>query len=172
MMEILFLSTYHPSYIKPLKKWAGILRDGGFRVIERYRDTTYKEDVLEEIGFGRDLLVYFGHGIPGAWCGYGTIDYTDFHQVHPHRYIKTVLSFSCYSLSRHRGPSIGDVFIRHLKAKEFAGFKGRIPYSDNLQCFEAIMLHLLQGDILNAAYKVPVPLRWMRAKEPQANKGR
>ena len=72
------------------------------------------------------------------------------------------------ALADNAVPSLGDTFIHHLKVKEFAGFKGRVLYRYNLECLEAVMVHLFQGDVLNTLNKLPAPLQWMRAKDIQA----
>lgn len=147
--QILLLAYYHPKYIKPLMRWGKILTHQGWHVTEMYPDAYYKEDVLNELEKEHDVIVYFGHGVPGAWCGFGFISANDFTQIRSSNPNRIILSLSCYSLSAYCQKSIGDVLINISLARCVIGYKDRIKYEENLDILNQIFTVLLNSDNCN-----------------------
>jgi hypothetical protein len=143
-MRMLLLSSRHPRYMMPLKKWGTQLRQRGWLVTERYPDVFYKEEVLKELTKCYDIIVYFGNGIPGGWCGYSLIDFTDLQKVRPSRPSHLIVNFCCYSLNRARELSLADILVSNSLAKHVAGYEGRVKYTDNLRCLNEFMRQCLR----------------------------
>jgi len=148
-MNILLLAFYHPRYMIPLKRWGDLLSQRGWCVTQMYPDAYYKEDILAEFRKDYDVTVYFGHGIPGAWCGYRFISTKDFEQVRSINFNRIVLSLSCYSLNTAYGKSLGEVLIDNFLAKCVIGYEDRVKYEENLEFLNRIFTLLLNGDNYN-----------------------
>ncbi|WEL20399.1 hypothetical protein [Halorhabdus sp. BNX81] len=146
--QVLLLGFYHPRYLTPLRSWADRLRAVGCTVTEGYPDTWYAEDALDALGRRRDLVVYFGHGEPGAWTGLGRINADDVTSVEgkPHR---VVVSCCCSAFegdgdgngSDEGKRSIATAFLDGGLAECVVGYDGRVRYEDN----RAVLDHLLEG---------------------------
>jgi len=159
--SVLLLGFYHPRYVDPLRTWADRLRAVGCSVTEGYPDTWYPEDVLDALTTPRDLVVYFGHGEPGAWSGLGRIDAAAVASVEgePHR---LVLSACCSTFEGkragsegsqensdgaaeggdgERAQSVGAAFLEGGLAEAVVGYDDRIRHDDNRDVLD----HLLAG---------------------------
>jgi len=146
-MHILLLAYYHPRYIKPLKQWGELLHEKGWNVTEMYPNAFYKEDVLEEFSKDYDVIVYFGHGMPGAWCGFGFISAMDFIKVKPKSSSRIIFCFCCHSMSSKNGNCLGKVFIENSLATLVLGYNGWIKYEKNLEILERTLAILLSINI-------------------------
>lgn len=153
-MHILFLAYYHPRYMEPLKYWGGLFRRKGWTVKEMYPDAFYKEDVLEELENDHDLIIYFGHGIPGAWSGFGTISADDIAKIKSKSNKRVIISLSCGSLSSMNGKNIAEAFIRNYLALYVVGYKGRIRYKENLDVVNQVFSWLLDSEELKIDFLV------------------
>jgi len=158
--SVLLLGFYHPRYVEALRTWADRLRAAGCSVTEGYPDTWYPEDVLDALAAPRDLVVYFGHGEPGAWSGLGRIDAATVASVEgePHR---IVLSCCCSTFEKSAGcdgsqedtdgaagggdgeppRSVGAAFLGSGLAESVVGYDDRIRHDDNRDVLD----HLLAG---------------------------
>lgn len=148
-MHILLLAFYHPRYMEPMKRWGGLLRRKGWDVTEMYPTDYYKEEVLNEFTKNYDMIVYFGHGVPGAWCGYGFICADDFEKIKHGSHGRIILSLCCFSLCEDRGKSLGDAFISNSLASFVFGYKGSIRYDENLEVLNRIFTILTDTDECN-----------------------
>lgn len=149
-MRILLLAYYHPRYMKPLMYWGGIFRSIEWSVKEMYPDAFYKEDVMDELANDYDMIVYFGHGIPGAWNGFGFITSGDIAGL-PDNRRSIVISLSCYSLCGRE--SIGEAFIASSSASSVVsvvGYDDRIKYEDNLEVLEGLFSAIAESGISGA----------------------
>lgn len=147
-MRILFLAYYHPRYMEPLKHWGGLFRRKNWTVKEMYPDAFYKEDVLEELEKDYDLIIYFGHGIPGAWNGFGTIGADDIAKIKSKSNKRVIISLSCGSLSSMNGKNIAEAFIGNSLASFVVGYKDRIKYKENLDVVNQVFSRLLDSEDL------------------------
>ena len=148
-MNILLLAFYHPRYMVPLNQWGNLLGQRGWNVTQMYPDTYYKEDIITEFSKDYDVIVYFGHGVPGAWCGYRFIRIKDFEQIKSIKNNLGVMSLSCYSLSNKRGKSLGEVLINSSLAEYVIGYEDRIKYKENLELLNHIFTILFNYDNYN-----------------------
>jgi len=148
-MRILLLAFYHPKYMGPLKYWGDLLSRKGWDVTEMYPNAYYKEDVLGEFSKDYDVIVYFGHGVPGAWCGFSFISANDFTQIRSPNPNRIILSLSCYSLNTECGKSIGEVLIDNSLARCVIGYKDRIKYEENVELLNQIFTVLFSSDNCN-----------------------
>lgn len=137
-MRVLLLAYYHPRHMRPLKQWAAVLRENGHEIHEMYPDEYYKQDVLRELGNDYDLVVYFGHGVPTGWAGFGHISLQDLANLHNPRSDRIVLSLSCYSL-HSTDENIGSVLLDNAYAGLVAGYREAILYEENRQNLDTIM---------------------------------
>ena len=148
-MRILLLAYYHPRYMKPLMYWGGVFRSIGWSVKEMYPDAFYKEDVLDELAHDYDLIVYFGHGVPGAWNGFSFITSDDIGRVSNNKN-RIVISLSCYSLCSVNGNSIWDAFLSGSSAPgvvSVIGYDDRVKYEDNLKVLEELFSAIAKSGI-------------------------
>jgi hypothetical protein len=146
-MRILLLAYYHPRYMKPLMYWGGVFRSIGWSVKEMYPDAFYKEEVLDELANDYDLIVYFGHGIPGVWNGFGFITSGDIACV-PNNKSRIVISLSCYSLCGRK--SIGDAFLSGSSASSVIGYDDRIKYEENIKVLDGLFSAIAESGISGA----------------------
>ena len=153
-MRILLLAYYHPRYMGPLKYWGKLFRRKGWTVKEMYPDAFYKEDVLEELEKDHDLVIYFGHGIPPAWSGFGTIGFDDIAKIKSKSNKKVIISLSCGSLSSLNGKNIAEAFIGNSLASYVIGYKDRIRYKDNLDVVNQVFSLLLDSEDLEIEFLV------------------
>ncbi len=144
-MKILLLGYYSPKYIKPLQTWAEKLRTSGHIVKEMYPDEYYKEDVLMELKLDHELVIYFGHGIPGRWSGYGGISGKELEQIHNPNPNRILLGMSCYSIYEAEVKGSAKVLAENSYAGIVAGYKDRIKYNDNLENLDIIIQLLINN---------------------------
>lgn len=131
--------------MEPLKYWGGLFRLKGWTVREMYPDAFYKEDVLEELEKDHDMIIYFGHGIPGAWTGFGTIGADDIAKIKSKSNKRVIISLSCGSLSSMNGKNIAEAFIRNSIALYVVGYKNHIKYKENLDVLNQVFSRLLDS---------------------------
>lgn len=134
-MHFLLLAYYNSRYIKPLEYWANRLRNNGFIVKEMYPDKYYKDDVLDHLQMDYDVVIYFGHGIPGAWSGYNRISISDIKNINSKYSQKTIINLCCYSMSTtvELEKSFGEILFTQSIANCVLGYCDRVKYEDNLQ---------------------------------------
>lgn len=137
--EVLLLGSYLPRYVDPLRAWAERLRAVGCRVAERYPDRWYAEDALTALAEPRELVVYFGHGVPGAWKGFGHLDAADLSAIDPRRSHGIVASLCCYSFTPDErgldtGPALTDAGITECAV----GYDGRIRHEENRRLLDQL----------------------------------
>jgi hypothetical protein len=141
----LLLSLYHPRYVNPIRSWADRLRVASVDVTEASHDTWYAEDVLDALETPRDLVVYFGHGVPGAWKGFGHVDATDIAAVDCGGSHRLVASLNCHALSAPSGSdggggtSISDAFLDTEIAEAVVGHEGEVRYEDNRATLDRLL---------------------------------
>ncbi|MFW6435807.1 MAG: hypothetical protein ACOCY1_05440 [Halovenus sp.] len=135
--SVLLLGFYHPRYVEPLQTWAKRLRAVGCSVTEGYPDTWYPEDVLEALATARDLVVYFGHGEPGAWTGLGRIEAADLAAIDgdPHR---VVLHSCCHAFDGEER-SIAGAFLSAGLAEWVVGYDRRVHTDTNRTTLDRLL---------------------------------
>ncbi len=144
-MKILLLGYYSPKYIKPLQTWAKNLKASGHIVKEMYPDEYYKEDVLTALKLDYELVIYFGHGIPSRWSGFGGISCEELAQIRNPNPNRILLGMSCYSINEAEGKGAAKVLAESSYAGIVAGYKDRIRYEDNLENLDKIMQLLINN---------------------------
>jgi hypothetical protein len=145
-MRFLFLAYYHPKYINPLKNWAKALRAKGIYTKEMYPDKFYKEDVIRHLKLNYDVIIYFGHGIRGAWSGYKRITIGDIKKNNSNKKLKTIISLSCYGMSQTQKheKSFCEQLLDNSIADCVIGFNGKVRYEANLKFLNILMTDFLK----------------------------
>lgn len=139
--DVLLTGTYQPRYIDRLRAWGDRLRDAGCSVTEGYYDTWYAEDVLAALAQPRDLVVYFGHGVPGAWKGYGHVDATDIGALTSDAPNRLVASLCCESLvvDPAREMAVGSALRDAGLAERVLGYDCRVRHEANRQTLDRLL---------------------------------
>lgn len=147
-MRILLLAYYHRRYMAPLAIGAGTLRKRGHLVREMYPDLYYNEDVLEELRRAPyDCILYFGHGMPGAWAGFSTISAEALCATPPARQVGLVISLACHGFTPDKkGHSLCRSLVESCFSEHVAGFKGEVLFEHNLTRAEAVLRLLAESN--------------------------
>ena len=128
--SILLLGFYHPRYINALLENGKVLEDQGFAVTYLMADKHYKEEVLDHLLRPYDLVIYFGHGEPGAIGGYRSICQDELPNSNQ-RQQRTVALLCCSSLEIAEQMSLGEQFLSNGLATKVVGYRGKISFEKN-----------------------------------------
>ncbi|MGD1046693.1 MAG: C25 family cysteine peptidase [Bacteroidota bacterium] len=117
------------------------MRSEGIDTTEMYPDKFYKDDVIEHLQLDYDVVLYFGHGIRGAWSGYNRITIKDLRTIKSKHTQKTIMSLSCYSMcdTQKDEKSFGDHIIDNSLANCVLGYNDKIKYESNLQFMNLLL---------------------------------
>lgn len=143
--SVLLLAYYHPRYVEPLEAWGERLRVAGCRVAVRSHATWYVHDVLEALSIPRSLVCYFGHGVPGAWRGFATVDAAALRAVEspaPHR---LVASLCCDAFAADGGSSVAEALLDGGLATTVVGHEGTVRYEQNRDTLDRLLGAYLAG---------------------------
>jgi hypothetical protein len=166
--RILLLGFYHRRYIEPLIKWSRVLSKKGWTVNQMYPNCFYKEDVLLEITKGYDVILYFGHGSPGTWCGFKSINVDDLLSIKSTNTNTIIIMLSCYGLDKSHGKSLGDVIIKNSLAKYVFGYKSAVKYTENIVVLNKILTVLCTVNYSTSKSKI---VSLIRVSDPRCCKG-
>lgn len=164
--EVLLVGGGRARYETPLTEWAERLRAAGCSVTRTSPSTWYGEEVLTALAEPRDLVVFFGHGRPGAWLGYARLDAGSLAGADPDAPHPVVASLSCGALDvPEDGPSLVESAVDEDLATRFIGHEGRVHHDVNRDCLDEVLAAYraaaVDGDdgvaaLLNATDRTPL----------------
>lgn len=138
--EVLLVGGGRSRYETALAGWAERLRAAGCSVTRTSPSTWYGEEVLAALAEPRDLVVFFGHGRPGAWLGYARLDAASLAGVAPDAPHRVVASLSCGALDvPEDGPSLVAAAFDGDLATRFLGHERRVRHDVNRDCLDELL---------------------------------
>lgn len=143
--SVLLLAYYHPRYVEPLEAWGDRLRVAGCTVAVRSHATWYARDVLEALSVPRSLVCYFGHGVPGAWRGFATVDAAALRAVESPGRHRLVASLCCHAFVGDGGSSVAEALLEGELAATVVGHQGAVRYERNRDTLDRLLGAYLAG---------------------------
>ncbi|PSP76952.1 hypothetical protein BRC81_11445 [Halobacteriales archaeon QS_1_68_20] len=99
----------------------------------------YGEEVRAALADPRDLVVYFGHGRPGAWLGYVDLDAESLAAVDPADPHRLVAGLCCHALDGEGDGDLPRTFLGNGLAHCFVGYRRRVEHEDNQENLDALL---------------------------------
>lgn len=138
--RVLLVGSYQPRYLDPLRQWAERLRNADCVVAERYHDVHEVDGALTALADPRDLVVYFGHGRPGAVRAFGGIDAADLLALEadtPHRVV-AVLCCDGFTAPEN-GISVGSALLNEGLATTVIGYSHPVEHETNRATLDRLL---------------------------------
>jgi hypothetical protein len=137
---VLLIGHGHPRYGEPLADWADRLDGADVAITVADPATWYGEDVLEALAVPRALVIYFGHGEPGAWLGYARLTAAHISTIAADSAHRMVAGLCCEAhKSPHDGSSMLEAFLQSGLSKRTVGPIGSVRHERNRRQLDSIL---------------------------------
>lgn len=138
--RVLLIGHSHPRYQNALAECAVRLRKSGCEVTLTSPRTWYGEEVLATLAEPRDLVIYFGHGRPGAWVGYARLNAETLRSVETEESHRLVASLSCDSLTEPvEGLALSTALLESGVVSRFVGYNDAVRFPNNESALSTVV---------------------------------
>jgi hypothetical protein len=127
------------------QRWIADLGRAGSTVRDHRAVVSPREDVVDDLNGGADVVIYLGHGRTRGWNGYQTIRQNHLDARPSIRPVSAVLAFACSTLERDDGTSFGASLVASGRASSYLGWPSPLPLDEGLAVADLFVDSLMRG---------------------------
>lgn len=136
-------------FLKPTDQWANDLVDSGRKVLDLRADRARRDDLLQALVKGPQIVLYAGHGRNRGWAGYQALRLAHFDRQEKNSStsaIGLVIAFACDTLTRTRNRTpFGSELVQKGIVRSYLGAADIIQTTDAealSKIFIWVLIHL------------------------------